>query len=85
MEETYNKWPEWQKVYVDIKLLTPRGCLNPLPPPTAPPPPEQTFVSPAHGGSIWNLASIGPAVLEKKMFENLKMVDDDGLRSLPIL
>ena len=23
MEETYNKWPEWQKVYVDIKVLTP--------------------------------------------------------------
>ena len=30
MEETYNKWPEWQKVYVYIKILTPRGCL-PLP------------------------------------------------------
>ena len=30
MEETYNKRPEWQKVHVDIKLLTPRGCL-PLP------------------------------------------------------
>ena len=28
MEETYSKWPEWQKVY--IKILTPRGCL-PLP------------------------------------------------------
>ena len=27
MEETYNKWPEWQKVYVDIKNLTPRGFL----------------------------------------------------------
>ena len=30
MEETYSKWPEWQKVYVFIKILTPRGCL-PLP------------------------------------------------------
>ena len=30
MEETYSKWPEWQKVYVKIKILTPRGCL-PLP------------------------------------------------------
>ena len=24
MEETYNNWPEWQKIYVDIKILTPR-------------------------------------------------------------
>ena len=31
--------------------------------------PEQTFVPPTHGGSKWNLASIGPAVLEK-IFEN---------------
>ena len=23
MEETYSKWPEWQKVYVNIKILTP--------------------------------------------------------------
>ena len=30
MEETYSKWPEWQKVYVKIKILTPGGCL-PLP------------------------------------------------------
>ena len=30
MEETYSKWPESQKVYVNIKILTPRGCL-PLP------------------------------------------------------
>ena len=30
MEDTYNKWPEWQKVYVDIKILMPRGC-QPLP------------------------------------------------------
>ena len=27
MEETYSKWPEWQTVYVKIKLLTPGGCL----------------------------------------------------------
>ena len=32
--------------------------------------PEQTFVPPTHGGSIWNLTSIGPVVLEKKIFEN---------------
>ena len=31
---------------------------------------EQTFVPPTHGGSTWNLASIGPWVLEKKIFEN---------------
>ena len=30
IEETYNKWPEWQKIYVKIKILTPGGCL-PLP------------------------------------------------------
>ena len=30
MEETYSKWPEWQKIYVKIKILTPGGCL-PLP------------------------------------------------------
>ena len=29
MEEIY-EWLEWQKVYVDIKILTPRDCL-PLP------------------------------------------------------
>ena len=27
MEETYSKWPEWQKVNVKIKILTPGGCL----------------------------------------------------------
>ena len=31
---------------------------------------EQTFVPRTHGGSTWNSASIGPAVLEKKIFEN---------------
>ena len=30
IEETDSIWPEWQKVYVYIKILTPRGCL-PLP------------------------------------------------------
>ena len=27
MEEIYSKWPEWQKVYVYIKILAPRGGL----------------------------------------------------------
>ena len=27
MQETYSKWPEWQKVYVYIKILTLRDCL----------------------------------------------------------
>ena len=30
---------------------------------------EQTFVPPSHGGSIWNLTLIGPAVSEDKMFK----------------
>ena len=29
MAETYNKWPVWQKVYVDIKILTPNGLSAP--------------------------------------------------------
>ena len=32
---------------------------------------EQTFVPPSQGGSIWILASIGPAVSKEKMFENV--------------
>ena len=36
-----------------------------------PEPFEQTFVPPSQGGSIWNLASIGPVVSEEKMFENV--------------
>ena len=44
--------------------------------------PRQTFVPLTHGGSTWNLASIGPAVLEKKIFENGgrmdRWMDDDG-------
>ena len=47
-----------------------------------PRPREQTFVPPSHWSSIWNLASIGPAVLEKKIFENGGLTDngrtDDG-------
>ena len=31
---------------------------------------KQTFVPSSRGGSTWNLASIGPVVSEKKMFEN---------------
>ena len=27
--ETYSKWPEWQKIYVYIKILTPRGLSAP--------------------------------------------------------
>ena len=30
---------------------------------------EQTFVTPSHGGSIWNLTLIGQAVSEEKMFK----------------
>ena len=37
---------------------------------------EQTFVSPTHGGSTWNLALIGHVVLEKKIFENGGWMDD---------
>ena len=28
MFETYSKWPEWQKIYVYIKILTPGGGLS---------------------------------------------------------
>ena len=35
-----------------------------------PRPRKQTFVPPSHWGSIWNLALIGQAVMEKKIFEN---------------
>ena len=30
---------------------------------------EQTFVSPSHRSSIWNLTLISPLVLEEKMFK----------------
>ena len=41
---------------------------------------EQTFVPLSHWGSIWNLALIGQAVLEKKVFENggRQTEEDDG-------
>ena len=47
---------------------------------------EESFVFPSQGGSIWNLASIGPVVSEE-MFENVDMhtththtlTDDRGL------
>ena len=29
IEETYSKWPEWQKIYVYIKILTPKGLSAP--------------------------------------------------------
>ena len=48
-----------------------------------PRPREQTLVPPSHWGSIWNLALIGQAVLEKKIFENggqQRTTDDDGRR-----
>ena len=43
-----------------------------------PRPREQTFLHPSHWGSIWNLALIGQAVLEKKIFENGGRQTDDG-------
>ena len=41
--------------------------------------PEHTFVPLTHGGSTWNMASIGPAVLEKKIFENGGWTTDNGV------
>ena len=29
--ETSNRWPKWQEVSVDIKTLSPRGCMPPAP------------------------------------------------------
>ena len=46
---------------------------------------EQLFVPPPQGGSTWNLASIGPVISERKMFENVdvrRTIDNWGL---PIL
>ena len=37
---------------------------------------EQTFIPPSHWGSTWNLASTGPAVLERKIFENGGQTDN---------
>ena len=31
-----------------------------------------TFIPPSHGGSTWNLASIGLAVSKEKKFENVE-------------
>ena len=36
-----------------------------------PKPFEQSFVPLYQGGSIWNLASVGPWVSEEKVFENV--------------
>ena len=33
---------------------------------------EHTYVRLSHGGSTWNLASIGLTVIEEKKFENIK-------------
>ena len=49
-----------------------------------PRPREQIFVPPSHWGSIWNLASTGPAVLEKKIFENGGRTDTER-RTMAIL
>ena len=38
---------------------------------------EQSFVPPTQGGSTLNLALIGPAVSEKKMFEHCGQRTDD--------
>ena len=48
---------------------------------------EQTFVTPSHGDSRWNLASIGPVISEEKMLKQCERqtdrpTDDEGL---PIL
>ena len=36
---------------------------------------EQTFIPPSHGGSTWNLVSIGLAVSKEKKFENGNLSD----------
>ena len=45
---------------------------------------QRIFVPPSHWDSIWNLALIGPADLEKKIFENGGRTKD-WRRSMPIL
>ena len=42
------------------------------------PDPRTTFVLPTHGGSTWNLVSIGPAVLEKMFKNGGRRRTDDG-------
>ena len=49
-----------------------------------PRPHEQTFVPPSHWGSMWNLALIGPAVLEK-IFENSGRTDNGRTDDRPWL
>ena len=39
---------------------------------------EQTFVSPSHGGPIWNLTLIGQVVSEEKMFLEWTTMMTDG-------
>ena len=41
---------------------------------------EQTFVPQSHGGSIWNLTLIGPAVSEEmfKCVDDGRQTTDDG-------
>ena len=45
---------------------------------------EQTFVPPTQGGATYNLALIGSAVLEKKMFEHCERRTDAGPDEYPI-
>ena len=43
------------------------------------PDPQTNFIPPSHWGSIWNLALVGQAILEKKIFENGgRRTDDHG-------
>ena len=44
---------------------------------------EQTFVPPSHGGSIWNLTLIGPAVSKEKMFKECGWRTTDGGQRTP--
>ena len=50
-----------------------------------PTPCEQTFVPPSHWGFIWNLALIGPAVLEKKTLVSVDGRPTDGQRTMATL
>ena len=55
-----------------ILVMCPRFC-------------KQIFVPPSHWGSIWNLALTGPAVLEKKIFENGGRTTDGRMDDRPWL
>ena len=33
---------------------------------------EQAFIPQYQGGSLWNLASIGPVIIEEKKFKNIE-------------